>query len=66
MTDETRTALRNYNWLVRNRDAGLQWDDDSGELVAVFYGDGGVAPDALCDPGFTRPHVQASQPCPLV
>ncbi|WP_035955404.1 hypothetical protein [Parafrankia sp. EUN1f] len=47
--DETRVALRNYEWLVRNRpDVELCWDSDT-----LMYGDGGVAIESLLEPGFT-------------
>lgn len=51
MTEETITALKNYDWLVRNRsldDVGLHWDSDT-----VVYGDGGADINELCRPGFT-------------
>ncbi|MEU4661050.1 hypothetical protein AB0F83_04785 [Micromonospora chalcea] len=51
MTEETRIALLNYDWLVRNRgldDVALDWDTDT-----VVYGDGGATFGSLCDPGFT-------------
>jgi hypothetical protein len=51
MTDETRTALKNYDWMIRNRgldDVSLQWDVDT-----IVYGDGGAVIDVLCEPGFT-------------
>lgn len=51
MTDETRIALRNYDWLVRNRgldDVGLDWD--TGTLI---YGDGAAVIETLCEAGFT-------------
>jgi hypothetical protein len=51
MTDETRTALQNYDWLDRNRgldDVSLDWE--SGTLVDA---NGGVVIDALTEVGFT-------------
>jgi hypothetical protein len=51
LASETVTALRNYDWLVRNRrvdDIVLAWD--TGTLV---YGDGGALIEELARPGFT-------------
>jgi hypothetical protein len=51
MTDETRVALQNYDWLVRNRgldDVSLDWNSES-----LVYGEGGAGIDTLCEPGFT-------------
>ncbi|MFJ8582510.1 hypothetical protein [Micromonospora sp. NPDC093277] len=51
MTEETRIALLNYDWLVRNRgldDVGLDLDTDT-----LVYGDGGATIETLCEPGFT-------------
>jgi hypothetical protein len=49
MTDETRVALLNYDWLLKNRsDVELHWD--SGMLI---WGDGGVDINEVCQPGFT-------------
>jgi hypothetical protein len=51
MSDETRTALQNYDWMVRNRgldDVDLAWDSDT-----LVYGDGGAVIETLCEPGFT-------------
>ena len=51
MTEETRIALANYDWLVRRRgldDVTLHWDSDT-----LVYGDGGAHIDVLCEPGFT-------------
>jgi hypothetical protein len=51
VTDETRIALRNYDFLVRARgldDVSLDWDTDT-----LIYGDGGAVMDTLCEPGFT-------------
>ncbi|WP_182544495.1 hypothetical protein [Halosaccharopolyspora lacisalsi] len=51
MNEETRTALRNYDWMVRNRGLGdveLAWDSDT-----IVYGNGGAVIDTLCEPGFT-------------
>ena len=50
-TTETITALRNYDWLVRNRGldrVALAWD--TGTLI---YGDGGALIEELSRPGFT-------------
>jgi hypothetical protein len=57
MTEETRTALRNYDWLVRNRgldDVTLDWDIDT-----LVYGDGGAVIETLCEPGFTPATCEA-------
>ncbi len=51
MSEETRTALSNYDWLIRNRgadDVAIDWDTDT-----LIYGDGGAGLEVLCDPGFT-------------
>lgn len=49
MTKETRIALMNYDWLMRNRDdVELCPNSD-----AVIYGDGGADWNVLCEPGFT-------------
>ncbi|RCW45149.1 hypothetical protein DFQ14_103113 [Halopolyspora algeriensis] len=51
MNDETRIALRNYDWMVRNRGLDgveLYWESDT-----VVYGDGGTDIDTLCERGFT-------------
>lgn len=51
MTEETRVALKNYDYLIRKRgldDIHLDWDTDT-----LIYGDGGVVAEILCDPGFT-------------
>lgn len=51
MQDETRIALMNYDWMVRNRgldDVELHWDSDT-----VIYGDGGAVIDELTRAGFT-------------
>ena len=51
MTEETITALRNYDWMVRNRGLdSVQLDWDSGSLV---YGDGGAGIEILTESGFT-------------
>lgn len=61
MTDETRIALLNYDWLVRNRgldDVALAWDSDT-----LVYGDGGATIETLCEPGFTpATHGDLAQP----
>jgi hypothetical protein len=51
VTEETIIALRNYDWLIRNRgldDVTLDWD--FGTLV---HGDGGTIIDTLIERGFT-------------
>lgn len=51
MRDETRIALQNYDWLMRNRGTEavlLAWDSDT-----LVYGDGGTDIEELCRPGFT-------------
>ncbi|MFD9734261.1 hypothetical protein [Umezawaea sp. NPDC059074] len=51
MLDETRIALQNYDWMIRNRgidEVELAWDSET-----LVYGSGGVAIDTLCEPGFT-------------
>lgn len=51
MSDETRTALKNYDWMVRNRgldDVELHWESDT-----FIYGDGGAVIDVITEPGFT-------------
>lgn len=51
LASETVTALRNYDWLVRNQqldDIQLAWD--TGTLA---YGDGGALIEELARPGFT-------------
>jgi hypothetical protein len=51
LTSETVTALRNYDWLVRDRgldDVVLAWDTDT-----LVYGDGGALIEELTRPGFT-------------
>jgi hypothetical protein len=51
MDETTRVALKNYDWMVRNRgvdDVALHWDSDT-----IVYGDGGGTVDLLCEPGFT-------------
>ncbi len=49
MDEATKIALKNYAWMIRNRDdVSLDWDTDT-----VVYGDGGGAIDLLCEPGFT-------------
>jgi hypothetical protein len=51
MTEETRIALQNYDWMIRNRGLDgveLAWDSDT-----IVYGDGGATIDTLCEPGFT-------------
>lgn len=49
MQEETETALRNFEWIVNNRDVRqIHWDGN-----AIVIGDGGVAIDELLVPGFT-------------
>ncbi|MEV6382591.1 hypothetical protein AB0M31_24635 [Streptomyces sp. NPDC051773] len=51
MTDETITALKNYDWLIRNKGLGdveLHWESDS-----LVSGDGGYEISLLTEPGFT-------------
>jgi hypothetical protein len=51
VTEETRIALKNYDWMIRNRgldDVELAWDSDT-----IVYGDGGATMDTLCERGFT-------------
>jgi hypothetical protein len=51
MTEETRVALQNYDWLIRNRglqDVELDWNSDT-----LVYGDGGADVETLCERGFT-------------
>ncbi|MEV6367569.1 hypothetical protein AB0L86_11820 [Micromonospora musae] len=61
MTEETRIALLNYDWMVRNRgldDVALDWDSDT-----LVYGDGGATMETLCEPGFTpATHGDWAQP----
>jgi hypothetical protein len=57
MTPETRIALQNYDWLMRNRrDVSLCWDSDT-----LTVGDGGVDMDELTRPDFT-PATAAGEP----
>ncbi|WP_162908201.1 hypothetical protein [Allorhizocola rhizosphaerae] len=56
MMKETVIALRNYDWMVRNKgleDIELAWD--SGMLVDR---DGGYDIAMLCEPGFTPATAQ--------
>ncbi|MFI6626466.1 hypothetical protein [Streptomyces sp. NPDC050528] len=51
MTEETITALKNYDWLVRNKGLGeveLHWESDS-----LVSGDGGYEISLLTEAGFT-------------
>lgn len=49
MREETRRALKNYDWMMRNRtDVELHWE--SGTLI---WGDGGMDISMVSDPGFT-------------
>jgi hypothetical protein len=51
MTDETRIALMNYDWMIRNR--GLDYAALDWQTGTLIYGDGGAVIDELCRPGFT-------------
>lgn len=58
MTEETIIALKNYDWLVRNRgldEVELHWESDS-----LVSGDGGYEISLLTDPGFTPATRQKS------
>ncbi|WP_392891848.1 hypothetical protein [Streptomyces sp. LN699] len=51
MTEETIIALRNYDYIVRNKgldDVQLDWDSDT-----LVSGDGGYDISYLTEPGFT-------------
>ena len=51
MQEETRIALKNYDWMARNRgldDVDIDWYSDT-----LVYGSGGGVLDLLCEPGFT-------------
>jgi hypothetical protein len=51
VSPETRIALKNYDWMIRNRglnDVELDWNTDT-----LIYGDGGGVIELLCEPGFT-------------
>jgi hypothetical protein len=49
MTEETRIALRNYDWLIRNRrEIELAWDSDT-----LVDHSGGYDLNLLCQEGFT-------------
>jgi hypothetical protein len=51
MMEETRIALKNYDWLIRSRgldDVELAWESDT-----LVYGDGGAIIDVLLGAGFT-------------
>lgn len=48
---ETEIALKNYDWLVRNR--GLDDVTLHFESHTIAYGDGGAGIDELLRPGFT-------------
>jgi hypothetical protein len=49
MSAETRIALKNYDWLIRNRsEIELAWDSD-----VLIDANGGVDINSLLDPGFT-------------
>lgn len=51
MDEATKIALKNYDWLVRNKGLdGVELAWNSNTLVA---GDGGVMVDDLLKPGFT-------------
>jgi hypothetical protein len=51
MNDQTIIALRNYDWLIRNR--GLDNVSLHLESDALVWGDDGGHITALCEPGFT-------------
>lgn len=58
MTEETIIALKNYDWLVRNKgldEVELHWDSDS-----LISGEGGYEISLLTDPGFTPATRQGS------
>ncbi|UXY23364.1 hypothetical protein N8I84_35180 [Streptomyces cynarae] len=58
MTEETITALKNYDWLVRNKgldEVELHWDSDS-----LISGEGGYEISLLTAPGFTPATRQGS------
>jgi hypothetical protein len=66
VNSETMTALRNYDWLARDRglgDVALDW-----ETGTLAYGHGGVLIEELARPGFTTatdedaPAVPREQP----
>jgi hypothetical protein len=49
--EETRVALLNYDWMVRNR--GLDNVELAFEADTLVWGDGGSDINDLCRPGFT-------------
>ncbi|MFF4093821.1 hypothetical protein ACFYYY_08195 [Streptomyces sp. NPDC001834] len=58
MTHETITALKNYDWLVRNKGLDgveLHWGSDS-----LISGEGGYEISLLANPGFTPATRQGS------
>lgn len=49
MNEQTEIALRNYEWLLKNREGvALHWESNT-----LTYGDGGSSIDELCREGFT-------------
>lgn len=49
MQDETKIAIMNYDWLMRNRDGvAIEWNTGT-----LLYGDGGGTIENLCERGFT-------------
>jgi hypothetical protein len=48
MSEETRIAPANYDWLVKNRESTLIW-----ELDMFTLPNGGMTIDSLCEPGLT-------------
>jgi hypothetical protein len=61
MQDQTITALRNYDWLIRNTRDGLEEVGLHFESDTVTVRDGGYAIQALCEAGFT-PATRPEQP----
>lgn len=49
--EETRIALLNYDWMVRNR--GLDNVELAFDADTFVWGDGGSDINDLCRPGFT-------------
>lgn len=61
MQDQTITALRNYDWLIRNTRDGLEEVGLHFESDTVTVRDGGYAIQTLCQEGFT-PATSSEQP----
>ncbi|MFJ9662841.1 hypothetical protein ACIRPR_33440 [Streptomyces griseoflavus] len=61
MQDQTITALRNYDWLIRNTRDGLTEVGLYFESDTVTVRDGGYAIQVLCEEGFT-PATRSEQP----